>query len=75
MAAADPGGPLGAGGWPARRVVGVGGLPAPRRGCRGARRPPRAGEATWTPQTAASGVLLRAAQDALAKDDALGRAA
>jgi hypothetical protein len=35
----------------------------------------RAGEATWTPEVAASGVLLRLAQDALAKDGALGRAA
>lgn len=45
------------------------------RAFQGARWNARAGEATWTPEIAASGVLLRLAQDALAKDGALGRAA
>ena len=45
------------------------------RAFQGARWNARAGEATWTTEIAASGVLLRMAQDALAKDDALGRAA
>ena len=41
----------------------------------GARWNARAGTATWTPEIAASGVLLRLAQDALETDGALGRAA
>ena len=41
----------------------------------GARWSARAGVATWTTEIAASGVLLRLAQDALEKDGALDRAA
>ena len=42
---------------------------------RSARWNARVGEATWRAEIAASGVLLRLAQDALAKDDPLGKAA
>ncbi len=45
------------------------------RAFHGARWNVRAGGATWTPEIAASGVLLRLAQDALASDASLRRAA
>lgn len=45
------------------------------RAFQGARWSARAGEATWRPDIAASGVLLRLAQDALERDGSLGRAA
>jgi hypothetical protein len=41
------------------------------RAFHGARWHVRSGHATWSPEVAASGVLLRMAQDALARDDAL----
>ncbi|HZP97743.1 MAG TPA: hypothetical protein VFC31_15595, partial [Candidatus Limnocylindria bacterium] len=45
------------------------------RAFKGARWNVRAGGATWSPEIVASGVLLRSAQDALAADGALPRAA
>jgi hypothetical protein len=45
------------------------------RAFQGSRWTARAGEATWRPDIAASGVLLRLAQDALERDGAVGRAA
>ncbi len=45
------------------------------RAFKGARWNVRAGGATWSPEIVASGVLLRSAQDALARDEALRPAA
>ena len=45
------------------------------RAFHGARWNVRAGDATWSPDIAASGVLLRMAQGALARDEALRPAA
>jgi hypothetical protein len=53
----------------------LGAMTATVRAFRGARWNVRAGSATWSTEIATSAALLRAAQDALARDAALGRAA